>query len=58
VSTESFSAVDSDGDGNLAPSEIALAINENAEQGNVNGRQVAPSEFALMINFNAEQADA
>ena len=58
VSTESFSAVDSDGDGNLAPSEIALAISENADQGSVNGQEVAPSEFALMISYNAEQANA
>ena len=53
VSTGSFNAIDSNDDGELSPSEIALAINANANQGSVDDVEVSPSEFALMINWNA-----
>ena len=53
VSTESFSAVDSDGDGDLSPIEIVDAINKNAEQGSVNNVDVSPIEFVELINWNA-----
>lgn len=55
VSTAAFDAVDTDGNKQLSPSEIALAINENAAQGAVGGTTVQPSEFALMITWNSEQ---
>lgn len=55
VSTAAFEAVDTDGNRRLSPSEIALAINENAARGAVGGTTVQPSEFALMITWNSEQ---
>jgi len=55
VSTDAFNAVDSDGSGDLSPSEIALAISENSNNGSVDGVEVSPSEFALMISWNADQ---
>ena len=55
VSTAAFDAVDTDGNSQLSPSEIALAINENAARGAVGNTTVQPSEFALMITWNSEQ---
>ena len=55
VPTESFTAVDGDGDGDLTPLELVNAINEDAEQGSVNGVEVSPLEFVDMINWNANQ---
>ena len=39
--------------GEFTPASIALAINQNAQQGSVNGVEIKPSEFALIINANA-----
>jgi hypothetical protein len=50
-----FNAIDADGDGALSPIEIAQAITDNAEQGDVNGVEISPIEIAEIITFNSEQ---
>jgi len=50
-----FGAIDANNDGELSPIEIAQAITENGEQGNVGGVEFSPIEFAEIITWNANQ---
>jgi len=54
-SPDQFQAIDGSNDGELGAIEIAEAITENGEQGNVNGIEISPIEFAQIIDWNGNQ---